>query len=152
MKIVELTISVIAALSGIFALIISLLGINKYQKKQNYFLAVDRFLSDTQSETIMNAKNYIYSMKDKPEEIDISDNNAALVANHLHHWGLLAKRGYLPLWVFYDGSGGGVVRLYTILENYIEKRRAANEDETLFMGFEWLYSKFKTQASIITEK
>ena len=77
------------------------------------------------------------------ETIDLLKPHEAIVINFFHHWGLLARKGYLPLWVFDYGSGAGVIRYYEILKDRIETMRNTHNDPSYASGFEWLYNKMK---------
>ncbi len=136
----EQIITIVGALSGIAALGISLWGVNRYEKKRNQFIAVHKYLSDMASVEMLNAKRNIYKMKKHRWAIPISNSSASLVVGQLHHWGLLAKKGYLPMWVFDEGSASGVIRLFNILQPYIFLRRIKYNEPTYGSGFEWLYN------------
>lgn len=66
---------------------------------------------------------------DGKEYDDYSVNKAtSMTINFFHKWGLMEKKGYLPLDVFKGSSGRQVIRLYSILEPYILSKRKDNED------------------------
>lgn len=130
----ELTISLIGAFTALCGLAISIYGIF-----HNRFESAHEFLSGVETEAFIKAKKWVYNTKD----FDVKDENAAIVVNYFHHWGMLAKHHQLPMWVFDGATGVGLCRLHKILDNYIEKRRVLNKDNSYAECFDWLYHKVK---------
>lgn len=129
--------SVVGAVTGVIGSVFGAVGILR-----NRYLAVDRYLEAVEAPAFMSVKHIIYN-RDITEPYSIDCNEAAQIANFFHHWGLLAKKRYLPLWVFDYGSGAGAVRLYELTRGYIMLRRQFHHDDTYASGFEWLYYKLK---------
>ncbi len=73
-----------------------------------------------------------------------TDEKAAIIVNFFHHWGMLTKKRYLPMWVYRNATGNGACRLYECVKPYIEARRELNNDTTYGEYFEWLYLKLKS--------
>lgn len=128
----ELYLSIIGAVTGIAGFIFSML-----EHRRTRFLAVHDYLSAVESVEFIEAKKHVYNN----DEFDITDNQAAMVVNYLHHWGMLAKRKYLPLWVFDGATGTGACRLYEKLLPYIENRKKIHDDPFYGEYFTWLYNK-----------
>ena len=125
---------IVGMLTGIGSLIISVLN---HQRAR--FLAVHEYLSAVESKEFIESKKYVYNTS----HFDNDDKKAALVVNFFHHWGMLAKRKYLPLWVFDGATGKGACRLYERVLPYIEARRKHNGDPSYAEYYVWLYKKIK---------
>lgn len=127
---------IIGAITGILGMIFSLL-----RSRRDSYDTVNEFLTQIESKEFIEIKSYIYNHNE--DNWDAKDKNAAAIVNFFHHWGMLAKRGYLPLWVFESATGSGACRLYECVKPYIETRRQLNHDDTYGEYFEWLYLKLK---------
>lgn len=57
---------------------------------------------------------------------------------------MMVQKGFLPLWIFKSASGPSVVRLYSILTPYIDKRRETN-NQHYGKGFEYLVKRIKKE-------
>lgn len=130
---VQLCLSIIGAVTGTIGAIIGILGI-----LHNRFLAVNQYMEALEDVRFLEARTHIYN-KDPNRPIPINSEDASIIVNFFHHWGLLAKKHYLPLWVFDSGSGSGVIRLYDLTKGYIMERRQVHQDSTYASNFEWLY-------------
>lgn len=126
--------SVIGAVTGISGLIISILD----HQRSRYF-AVHEYLSAVESEEFVKAKQHVYNNVD----FNVEDEQAAIVVNFFHHWGMLARRRYLPMWIFDGATGNGVCRLYEKTFPYINKRQQINQDPLYGEYFAWLYRRIK---------
>ena len=133
----EIVAAIIGCITGLFGLVISLFSIH-----HNKTVAVHEFLSKMESDEFITARRAVYNRPNNAE-CDLQDKDASLVVNIFHHWGLLARRRYLPMWVFDGASGSGACRLYEKLEPYIQKRRDHHRDNNYAEHFEWLYKKLK---------
>lgn len=133
---IELIISIVSGITAILSIIISCIGLihNRYQ-------AVDDFFTKMEDEEFIAARNHVYNSED--EELNVDDKQASIVVNFFHHWEILAKKKYLPMWVFDGASGAGTCRLYCKTKKYIEKRREKHKDPYYAEGFEWLYKKIE---------
>lgn len=130
----QLLFNIISGLVAIASLTISIYGII-----HNRFLAVNEFLTKVEEPKFIEAKKYVYNKVIR----DITDENAAIIVNFFHHWGLLAKKHYLPMWVFNGATGLGTCRLYERTKIYIQNRREDSQDFTYGEYFEWLYIKIR---------
>lgn len=130
---VQLCLSVIGAVTGTIGAIIGILGI-----LHNRFLAVNQYMEALEDVRFIEARTRIYNQAPN-QPIPINNEDASIIVNFFHHWGLLAKKHYLPLWVFDSGSGSGVIRLYDLTKGYIMERRQIHQDSTYASDFEWLY-------------
>ena len=133
----ELCLSIIGAITGTIGAVVGLSGIF-----HNRFLAVNEFMEKLEDAEFIEAKSYIYN-RGPTEPFSIQDKTVAIIVNFVHHWGLLAKKHFLPLWVFDSGTGAGAIRLYELTSEYILARRHANNDSTYGSNFEWLYHTLK---------
>ncbi len=124
-------ISAVSAACSVIGAIISV--------KYNRFKAVNEFLSAVEDEKFIVAKKHVYNC----ECFGLEDTDAALVVNFFHHWGLLARKHYLPMWVFDSGTGSGACRLYERVSEYIVNRRKANNDLFYAEHYDWLYTKLQ---------
>lgn len=134
--------SVMGAIGGV-AGIISMIDLLA-DIRNNRFLAVHEFLRGLDDADFIQARASVYKHKGS---VDVEDKDMAMVVNYFHHWGILAKKHYLPLWVFDEGSGAGVMRLYEKSEEYIELCRKKHGDNTYASGFVWLYKAVKKRKS-----
>lgn len=132
---IELLLSIIGACTGIFGAVCGFFGII-----HNRFLAVNEYLTALEDSEFVEARKQIYNQEEKLSPDDVQ---ASVVVNFFHHWGLMARKHYLPLWVFDSGSGAGVIRLYSLTEQYIEERRQLHNDPTYASNFEWLNRAMK---------
>ncbi len=134
----------IGAISGLIGMITGLIGAitgiagivnNKFTAVHNFFLTME-------SPDFIDARHYVYNNVIKIDD-PISSEKAAYITNFFHHWGYLAKKGFLPMWVFDSASGAGAVRLYEHTKDYIRQVREKHNDPTYAEYFEWLYLKIK---------
>lgn len=132
---IELCLSVIVAVTGIFGTAISILGV-----VNNRFLAIRQYMAGVEAPEFIKARNNIRQIKDS-SLISVDSIEAAQLVNYFDHWGLLAKKHYLPLWVFNSGSGDGIIYYYGKVHAYILKRQKEEQITTYASNFHWLYKK-----------
>lgn len=130
---IELCLSIIGAVTGVIGTAIGISGI-----MHNRFLAVSQYMEALEEKDFIDARARIYNWTAN-QPIPIDNKDASIIVNFFHHWGLLAKKHYLPLWVFDSGSGSGVIRLYDLTKGYIMERRSVHQDSMYANNFEWLY-------------
>lgn len=123
--------SVIGAITGIIGLIISLIGMQKSR-----YDVVSEFLSQIEDSEFIKIRKYVYN-----EALEENDPKAASIVNFFHHWGLMVKKHYLPIWVFDGATGNGMLRLFEKVKPYIENNRKRNNDKEYAQYFEWLCGK-----------
>lgn len=133
--IITLICAIIGACAGLTGMVFGIIGI-----KHNKYLAVHAFMSGIESKELVAARNHVYNAE---QPLSIQDEQAAEVINFLQHWALLARKGYLPMWVFESGAGAGAIRLYETTEQCIKAKREKNSDKTYASDFEWLYNTLK---------
>ena len=79
----------------------------------------------------------------------------SFISNFFHVWGLLAKKRYLPMWVFESSSGFSVVKLYEGAKDIILENRLTS-NAFYAENFEWLHDrilqKFKHEISICRQQ
>ena len=122
----------IGMITGIVGMVTGLKGIQHTKA-----VTIDKFFSALESKDFIKVKKIIYN---KDVE-DVSDEDAAVIVNFYHHWGLMVKKKYLPIWAFDGGTGDGVVRSYERVRKYIELRREHDNNKTYAIHFEWLYKE-----------
>ena len=125
--------SVMGAIGGI-AGIMSVIALFA-EIRNNRFLAIHEYLKGFEDPDFIAARSAVYNHNGAAS---INDKNMAMVVNYYHHWGILAKEGYLPLRIFAEGSVASVMRLYENSKEFIELRKE-KEDSTYASGFKWLY-------------
>lgn len=133
----QLCLSIIGAVTGITGSAIGIFGI-----LHNRFLAVHQYMESLEAPDFIAARARIYNQSPN-QALPMDSKDASLVVNFFHHWGLLAKKHYLPLWVFDSGSGTGVIRLYELTQGYIMNRRQIHNDSIYASNFEWLYHELQ---------
>lgn len=134
---IELCLAIIGTVTGTIGSIIGIFGI-----LNNRFLAVNQYMAALEEKDFLQARASIYKNATN-QAISIDSTDASIIVNFFHHWGLLARKHYLPLWVFDSGSGSGVIRLYDLTKGYIMDRRQIHQDSTYASNFEWLYYELK---------
>ena len=72
-----------------------------------------------------------------PEQI--SNEDASQVASYWHFWGMMVRRGLLPLWVFEGSSGVRVKQYFEKLTPFVEAIRRTNPFYA--SEFEWLANR-----------
>lgn len=122
----------IGAITGISSLIVSI--ISHYRTR---VYSVHEYLAKVESEDFIKAKKHVYTS----DQFEVEDQYAAVIVNFFHHWGMLAKRRYLPMWVFDGATGNGACRLYEKVLPYIQERQEKNNDPLYGEYFTWLYCK-----------
>lgn len=130
---IELCLSIIGAVTGIVGTAISVFGV-----VNNRFLAIRQYMDGVEAPEFIKARTAIRNIEDS-SQISLDNIEAAQLVNFLDHWGLLAKKHYLPLWVFDSGAGDGIIDYYKKVFEYIKKRRVNHS--TYASNFEWLYYK-----------
>ena len=135
----DLIFSLISAVAAIISVVSCLLSF-----RHNRFLAVDEFLTTIDNKDFIEARKHVYNN----DHFATDDQKAASVVNFFHHWGLLVKKHYLPLWVFKGASGRGAQRLYNRLNGFIMERRKKDADQKHAEYFEWLIFKLKQKGYI----
>ncbi len=70
----------------------------------------------------INPKNSILRTTNKEEVLAA----AAKIANFFQLWGLLQKKGFLPMWVFETASGYSVIKLYEAASDVFSHNRSTN--------------------------
>ena len=130
-SLIPIIISAVSAACSIFCAFISV-----YSNRMN---AINEFFTAVEDDKFITAKKHIYNSTDQ----SIDDEDAAFVVNFFHHWGLLVKKHYLPIWVFDTGTGRGACRLYEKVAVYIARRREEHHDPTYAEYYQWLYIKLQ---------
>lgn len=124
-----------AIASGITGVIMSLSS----KKVANFEAILECFQQGDTPEMMENRKN-IYDTESK--EIKLDQVAASEIYGFFHFWGMMVSKGYLPLWIFKSASGHSVVKLFYLLQPYIQERRAAT-NQHYAEGFEQLEKKIK---------
>lgn len=133
-------ISTISLVISIASALITLL-LNLKTMHRNRYLAANEFLTKMEEKEFINARKHVYN----ETSFDINDDQAALVVNFFHHWGLLTQKHYLPIWVFRGASGRGVCRLHGRLNGFIVNRRIYHDDDTYAEYFDLLVTLIRNK-------
>lgn len=82
-----------------------------------------------------------FGLTAKKEDIEKA---SSFICNFFHLWGLLAKKRFLPMWVFESSSGFSVVKLYEAVEDIIKYNI---EESNLYYAenFKWLKDKIESK-------
>lgn len=136
--VITLICTIVGACAGLTGMVFGIISI-----KHNRYLAVNAYMSGIEKKEFVAARSHVYNTK---EPLTIQDEQAAEVINFFQHWGLMARKKYLPMWVFESGAGAGVIRLYRVTEQCILDKRKANNDNTYASDFEWLYHKLQLRS------
>lgn len=129
-----LILDIIGVTTGSLGLFIAVLS---YWDKR--FIAAKQYLDAFGNPEFLMACKHVYNTF--PTAMGVDDAQAALVVNFFHGWGLLAKRHYLPMWVFKDTNRAAVIRQYEMLYPNIKAKQLSLNDNTYAAGFTWLYKK-----------
>lgn len=100
--------------------------------------AVREYFQQGDKSEYVKARKNIYNNGEKGDG-NISSSDASTVCNFFHFWGLMVRKGYLPIWVFESASGVAVVRLFENLQSYIKERK--KENPFYAENFEWLVAE-----------
>lgn len=131
---IGLILDIIGVATGTIGMVVAGLS---YRDKR--FIAAKQYLEAFGDPDFLRARKHVYNTP--PCDMDIRDEQASLVVNFFHEWGLLAKQRYLPMWVFKDANKAAVIRQYEMLSQNIQKKRESLNDDTYAAGFTWLYKK-----------
>lgn len=158
-------VNVIAIISGFSGVIIGVTGYRtaNLEAIKEYFLQGDapelakarRQIYDAKNpEKLMERFKVEHDERNQKEEgerkVDqgLSESISGII-NFYHLWGLMTKKGYLPIWVFKGSSGRQLIRLHNILEIYIEDKRVptsginAEPNPDYAENFSWLCRKVR---------
>ena len=139
---IQVITNIVSILSGTAAILIGIATI-----KTSRLNAVKEYFQQGDKKEFVQARGKIYRIAEENEEADketiiakfkIIDNDIAIVISFFHFWGLMVKKGYLPMWVFEGSSGIKAVKLYRILKVYIDNKRKSTKNEKYAEEFEWL--------------
>lgn len=133
-----MNLSIIYTAIGCLAALVSVIG-GFLSVRHNKYLAVNEFLTKIEEDKLIEARKHVYNTSDFP----VTDEKASVVVNFYHHWGLMAKKHYLPLWVFNGSNGRGTIRLHKRLGTYLAARRRDHDDSSYGEYFDWLAQKIE---------
>ncbi len=117
-----------AGIAGVLTFLVGVLPAQKFVRLQ----AVLLYYQERDDEKFIKRLHAVYNA----DTDCIDDANASVVCSFFHHWGLLVKRGLLPIWVFQGVSGKRAVQTYNKLTKFVEER-----DEEYAEHFRWLKNK-----------
>lgn len=132
----QMFVNIIAIISGISGVVIGISGC-----KAAHLDAVKEFFQQGDAEEFIKARRVLYEKEEKNEKVESDSSDAARITDFYQFWGLMVRKGYLPIWVFEGASGVAMNRLYNILQGYIEEHRKTNKFYAA--NFEWLVTKSK---------
>ena len=166
---VQYVVNIIPIISGLSGVILGAIGYRatNLEAIREYFLQGDAIefikarriiYSIGDSEAILKGlkneyeegKKSGYEKQKGKEDVEQSlADSTSIICNFYHMWGLMVRKGYLPIWVFEGSSGRQVVKIYSLLEPYIEEKRVVQLDtdeqfnSDYADNFIWLYRKIK---------
>ncbi|OCA88929.1 DUF4760 domain-containing protein [Pseudobacillus wudalianchiensis] len=113
-------------LVGLAAIASGISGIlmNLSSKKVATFEAIREYFQQGDTEQMIANRQRVYATEDGVTPLDIQ--SASEICSFFHFWGMMVRKGYLPIWIFNSASGPSIVRLYHLLLPYINERRASN--------------------------
>ena len=124
----------IGAVTGTVGMVLGIMSMIR-----NRYDAVNEFYSAVEKPDFIAARHFVYTQSNLP----LDDENISYVINFFHHWGMMAKKHYLPMWVFNGASGEGVIRLYERCATQIDHLRRINHEHKYGEGFIWRECKVK---------
>lgn len=117
--------SLLAIITGVIAIFMSFIEVNKAKLD-----AVKDYFQQGDDNEYVDARKYIFNNYKYSKNYNIKEKyseSKAKVCNFFHFWGLMNRKGYLPIWVFEGSSGVQVVKLFFILYGDIIESRKQNK-------------------------
>lgn len=133
----ELICTIAVAVCAILGIVLSYLTL----RRANY-IAAHEFLTSLESPDFIAIRKRVINLN---QPITVDNEDAAAIVNFFQHWGLMAEKKYLPMWVFDSGSGAGTIRMYDCTKDYIQLMRRTQEDDTYADKFEQLYNAIRAR-------
>lgn len=112
-KDVAVIVSIVSGITSVAAFILIALPQRKIYQVQ----ATTQYFKDGDSPEAAADRRKIY--RDGP----LDEDAARRILYFFHRWGLAAKHGLLPLWVFDSASGLRILQLHDALEDFLVKER-----------------------------
>ena len=129
-------ISIVGMITGVVGMI---LGI--YSLRVSQYNIVKEYFRDYNSDELREARKNIFYVKEELDQDMLDNEYYAIVCNHYHYYGLLAKKHYLPNMILKGVNGYMIIKSYEYLEKYIKLRRKMSPYYAEY--FEWLYKHLK---------
>ncbi|WP_206759420.1 DUF4760 domain-containing protein [Guptibacillus hwajinpoensis] len=123
-------VGIAAIASGVSGILMSL-----STKRVANFEAIREYFQQGDTPEMTKARHNIYESENKG--VDLDPEAATLICSFFHFWGMMVKKGFLPLWIFKSASGPSIVRLHHLVTPYIAQRRLSN-NKYYGEGFEYL--------------
>lgn len=133
---INATASLIGMITGIVGMI---LGI--YALRVSQYNIIKEYYKDDDSDELKVARQNIFEKNGEVEANILKDDSYAVVCNHYHYYGLMAKKKYLPAVTLEGANAFAIIRSYECSMRYIELRRKKNPYYA--ENFEWLYVYLK---------
>lgn len=130
-----------AGIAGILTFLISALPARKLAKLQ----AVIQYFQQGDTKEFSECRHRVY----EANKGNIDPTDAAYLCSFFHFWGLMVRRGLLPIWVFDGVSGERVVQLYQKLSEFIEDTR--KDAPRYAEHFQWLSQKIVKKGYVRVE-
>lgn len=140
----SLMVGISAIASGVSGVIMSLAS-----KRTAIFEAVREYYQQGDTAEMIACRHKVYAAENGETELD--KKAASEICSFFNFWGMMVRRGFLPMWVFASASGPSVVRLYEILEPYILERRDTN-NQLYAMEFEVLVKRIRRKYGMRVKK
>jgi hypothetical protein len=136
----SLLVGIAAIASGVSGVLMSLSS-----RKVAIFEAIREYYQQGDTPAMIESRTKIYAIEDGKTPLDTKA--ASEICAFFHFWGMIVKKGYLPIWVFKSASGPSVVRLFHLLKPYINERRKTN-NYYYAKDFEYLVKKIEKKYRI----
>lgn len=111
-------------------------------KKVATFEAIREYYQQGDTPSMIENRTKVYATEDGVTPLDI--HAAAELCAFFHFWGMMVRKGFLPIWIFKSASGPSIVRLYRLLESYVLERRRTN-NHYYAKDFEYLVVKIENR-------
>jgi hypothetical protein len=105
----SLLVGVAAIASGVSGVLMSLSS-----RKGAIFEAIREYYQQGDTAEMIENRTKIYATEDGQTPLDTKA--ASEICAFFHFWGMMVRKGYLPLWIFQSASGPSVVRLFHLLK------------------------------------
>jgi len=130
-----------AGIAGILTFLIGAIPARKLAKLQ----AVIQYFQQGDTKEFIEHRHRVY----KADEENINPIDASYLCSFFHFWGLMVRRGLLPIWVFDGVSGERVVQLYHKLSKFIEDTR--KDTPKYAEHFQWLSERIVRKGYVRVE-
>lgn len=125
-----------AIASGISGVMMSLSS-----KRVANFEAIREYFQQGDTPKMIENRKNVYATESGEQELDHL--SASEICAFFHFWGMMVRKGYLPIWIFKSSSGYSILKLHYLLESFIQDKKTSNQHYA--EGFDWLVKKINKQ-------